>query len=44
MKIVSKYCHLGLVFEEHLDFRVTTEHVAKSAGRAQGQLMAKSKA
>ena len=36
--------YLGLVLSEHLDFRVTVDCVAKSASRALGLLIAKSKA
>ena len=32
LKVVPKYRYLGLVLEEHLDFSVTADHVAKSAG------------
>ncbi len=42
--ITDQYKYLGLVLSDHLDFAVTAKHVAKSAGRALGSLIAKSKA
>ena len=44
LKIVPQYTYLGLVLNEHLDFSVTAAHVAKTAGRGLGVLIAKSKA
>ena len=41
---VEKYKYLGLVIDYKLDFKVTAESVAKSANRALGLLIAKSKA
>lgn len=40
----SEYRYLGLVITDHLDFNVTAKIVAKSASRALGLLIAKSKA
>ncbi len=39
----SEYRYLGLVITDHLDFNVTAKIVAKSASRALGLLIAKSK-
>jgi len=44
LQIVDKYKYLGLMLNEFLDFKVTAEHVARSASRALGLLIAKSKA
>lgn len=41
---VKEYRYLGLVLNEHLDWNLTAKHVAKSAHRALGALIAKSKA
>ena len=41
---VSSYKYLGLLLNEFLDFKVTADHVAKSASRALGLLIAKFKA
>jgi hypothetical protein len=41
---VGSYKYLGLVLTEYLDFKVTAECVAKSASRALGLLITKSKA
>ena len=43
IKSVSQYKYLGLLLNEHLDFKVTADHVAKSAMRALGLIIAKSK-
>ncbi len=40
---VGSYKYLGLVLTEYLDFKVTAECVAKSASRALGILITKSK-
>ncbi len=40
----NKYKYLGLLLEEHLDMKVTSDHVAKAAQRALGLLIAKDKA
>ena len=44
LNIIQQYKCLGLVINEHVDFNVTEEHVAKATGRALGVLIAKSKA
>ena len=43
LDIVSSYTYLGLLFNELLDMSVTCKEVAKSANRALGLLIAKSK-
>ena len=43
LKTVSQYKYLGLILDEHLDFKVTADHVAKSATRALGLIIAKAK-
>ena len=44
LEYVSQYKYLGLMISEHLDMKVTADHVAKAASRALGLLIAKSKA
>ena len=44
LKKVSSYKYLGLLLSEFLDFKVTADHVAKSASRALGLFIAKFKA
>ena len=44
LKTVSKYRYLGLFIDEYLDYKVTADHVSKSAQRALGLIIAKSKA
>jgi hypothetical protein len=44
IKTVSKYKYLGLVFNEHLDYRETAKVVSQAAHRALGFLIAKDKA
>jgi hypothetical protein len=44
IKTVTKYKYLGLVFNEHLDYRETAKMVSQSAHRALGVLIAKDKA
>jgi hypothetical protein len=41
LEVVDRYKYLGLVFDENLDFSVTAEVLAKSAGRALGAIYAK---
>ncbi len=43
IKLVPLYKYLGLVLNEHLDYQLMTKVVAKSANRAWGFLIAKSK-
>ena len=43
IKVVSTYKYLGLVLHENLDYNVTAQMVAKSAGRALGLIITKSK-
>ena len=38
------FYYLGLFLDEHLDYKITADHVAKSAQRALGLIIAKSKA
>jgi hypothetical protein len=40
----AKYKYLGLWFEENLDFKITAREISKSASRALGVLICKSKA
>jgi hypothetical protein len=42
-EIVDRYKYLGLILTEHLDFNITAKHVAQSAGRALGLVIAKCK-
>lgn len=42
-QVVSQNTYLGILLDEHLDFDKTAKSVAKSAGRALGLLIAKSK-
>ena len=44
LEYVNQYKYLGLMISEHLDMKVTADHVAKAASRALGLLIAKSKA
>jgi hypothetical protein len=44
LKTVSEYKYLGLILNEFLDYKITANNVAKSASRALGLLIAKSKA
>ncbi len=44
LSIVQQYKYLGLIFTEFLDYQKTAKMVAKSASRALGLLIAKSKA
>lgn len=43
LKIVDKYMYLGMLMTEHLDFETTAKHVAQSASRALGLLIARCK-
>jgi hypothetical protein len=42
-EIVDIYKYLGLILTQHLDFYITAKHVAQSAGRALGLVIAKCK-
>ncbi len=42
--LTDRYKYLGLIFSEFLDYNVTAKVVARSAGRALGLLIAKTKA
>ena len=44
LKTVSQYKYLGLYLDEHLNFKVIADHVAKSANRALSLIIAKAKA
>lgn len=44
LKTVGQYTYLGLLLDEFLDYNKTAKCIAQSAGRAQGLLIAKSKA
>lgn len=43
IEFASNYTYLGLVRDEYLDFSATAKHVAKSASRALGLIIAKFK-
>lgn len=43
LEVVSTYKYLGILLHEHLDYKVTADMVSKSAGRALGLIIAKSK-
>ena len=34
MQVVSSYKYLGILLDEHLDYKVTADMIAKSAGHA----------
>ena len=40
---VSKYKYLGVIFDQHLDYKVTAETLAGAGGRALGAILAKYK-
>ncbi|MEW8547938.1 MAG: reverse transcriptase family protein, partial [Candidatus Thiodiazotropha sp.] len=44
LELVTQYVYLGLLLTEHMDYESMAKHVAKSANRALGLVIAKSKA
>jgi len=43
VEIVSKYKYLGIILDEHIDYRVTSEVLASASGRALGSIISKLK-
>jgi hypothetical protein len=43
VELADSHCYLGLVLSQHLDYAIMAKAVAKSAGRALGLLIGKSK-